>query len=128
MGRTTSIPVNFLSMLTPPSGGKAWLTMYSGQVVFAQLMELLPRHEFDTCVKRYDGEYGVRGFSCRDQFLCMAYAQLTYRESLRDIETCLRSHQPKLYHAGFRSGSPGARLPMPIGCDDWRSMPISLRY
>ena len=88
-------------MLTPPSGGKAWFTMYSGQVVFAQLMELLPRHEFDTCVRRYNGEYGVRGFSCRDQFLCMAYAQLTYRESLRDIETCLRSHQPKLYHAGF---------------------------
>jgi hypothetical protein len=76
--------------------------MYSGQVVFAQLMDLLPRHEFNTCLRRYDGEYGVRGFSCRDQFLCMAYAQLTFRESLRDIETCLRSHQPKPYHAGFR--------------------------
>ena len=66
--------------------------MYSGQVVFAQLMELLPRHEFDTCVRRYDGEHGVRGFSCRDQFLCMAYAQLTFRESLRDIETVSYTH------------------------------------
>jgi len=59
--------------------------MYSGQVVFAQLMEHLPPHEFDTCVRRYDGESGVRGSSCRDQFLCMAYARLTYRESQRDI-------------------------------------------
>jgi IS4 transposase len=77
--------------------------MYSGEVVFAQLMEFLPRHEFNRCVRRYRGDYRVRGFSCRDQFLSMAFAQLTYRESLRDIETCLRALQPKLYHAGFRS-------------------------
>ncbi len=107
-------------MLTPPSGGKAWFTMYSGQVVFAQLMELLPRHEFDTCVRRYDGEYGVRGFSCRDQFLCMAYAQLTYRESLRDIETCLRSHRPKLYHAGFRGRIARSTLADANRVRDWR--------
>ena len=94
--------------------------MYSGQVVFAQLMELLPRHEFDTCVRRYDGEYGVRGFSCRDQFLCMAYAQLTYRESLRDIETCLRSHQPKLYHAGFRGRIARSTLADADRVRDWR--------
>src|SRR5665647_763027 len=107
-------------MLASPSGGKAWLTMYSGQVVFAQLMELLPRHEFDTCVSRYDGEYGVRGFSCRDQFLCMAYAQLTYRESLRDIETCLRSHRPKLYHAGFRGRIARSTLADANRERDWR--------
>jgi Domain of unknown function (DUF4372) len=94
--------------------------MYSGQVVFAQLMELLPRHEFDTCVRRYDGEYGVRGFSCRDQFLCMAYAQLTYRESLRDIETCLRSDRPKLYHAGFRGRIARSTLANANRERDWR--------
>ncbi|CAN5885734.1 hypothetical protein BH23PLA1_BH23PLA1_20210 [soil metagenome] len=71
--------------------------MSSGQVVFAQRMDLLPRHEFHTCVKRYNGEYRVREFSCRDQFLCMAYAQLTFRESLRDVEICLRSQPSKLY-------------------------------
>ncbi len=77
--------------------------MYSESLVFAQLMEFLPRHEFNKCVNRYQGDYRVNNFSCRDQFLCMAFAQLTYRESLRDIETCLRALQPKLYHAGFRS-------------------------
>ena len=77
--------------------------MYSGQIVFAQLMEFLPRQEFNRCVQRYRGDARNRGFSCRDQFLAMAFAQLTYRESLRDIETCLRALGPKLYHAGFRS-------------------------
>jgi hypothetical protein len=77
--------------------------MFTGQLIFAQLMEFIPRHEFNACVRRYRGDYRSRGFSCRDQFLCMAFAQLTFRESLRDIETCLRSVQPKLYHAGFRS-------------------------
>ena len=76
--------------------------MHSGQLVFAQLMEFLPRHEFNACVRRYRGNRRQRGFSCRDQFLCMAFAQLTFRESLRDIETCLRALGPKLYHAGFR--------------------------
>ena len=94
--------------------------MYSGQIVFSQLMELLSRHEFNTCVRRYDGEYGVRGFSCRDQFLCMAYAQLTFRESLRDIETCLRSHRPKLYHAGFRGRIARSTLADANRSRDWR--------
>lgn len=76
--------------------------MFAGQLVFAQLMELLPRHDFNACVRRYRGDYRARGFTCRDQFLCMAFAQLTFRESLRDIETCLRSVESKLYHAGFR--------------------------
>ena len=94
--------------------------MYSGQIVFSQLMELLSRHEFNTCVRRYDGEYGVRGFSCRDQFLCMAYAQLTFRESLRNIETCLRSHRPKLYHAGFRGRIARSTLADANRSRDWR--------
>jgi hypothetical protein len=77
--------------------------MYSAQVVFAQVMDFLPRHEFNSCVRRYGGNRRPRGFTCRDQFLCLAFAQLTFRESLRDIETCLRAVGPKLYHAGFRS-------------------------
>jgi len=78
--------------------------MYDGQIVFAQLMGWVPRRPFDACVRRYRGDHRVRRFSCRDQFLCMAFAQLTSRESLRDIETCLRAMGPKLYHAGFRGG------------------------
>jgi len=77
--------------------------MYDGQIVFSQLMQWVPRRPFDTCVRRYHGQRRVRRFSCRDQFLCMAFAQLTCRESLRDIETCLRAMGSKLYHAGFRS-------------------------
>jgi hypothetical protein len=76
--------------------------MNSGKIVFSQVMEFLPLHEFRKCVKRYDGEYKVKSFSCMDQFLCMAFAQLTYRESLRDIESCLRSMRTRLYHMGIR--------------------------
>ena len=76
--------------------------MNSGETVFAQLIQHLPRYEFNQCVLRYHGNHKVRSFSCMDQFLCMAFAQLTYRESLRDIVTCLNSHRPKLYHMGFR--------------------------
>lgn len=77
--------------------------MHNGRTIFSQLMDFLPRHEFNKCVKKYEGNYRIRRFSCFDQFLCMAFAQLTYRESLRDIETCLRALQPKLYHTGIRS-------------------------
>jgi len=77
--------------------------MDPGKLVFAQLMDFVPRHDFDACVRRHGGDSRPRGFSCRDQFLCMAFAQLTFRESLRDIETCLRALERKLYHAGFRS-------------------------
>jgi hypothetical protein len=94
--------------------------MYSGEVVFAQLMEFLPRHQFNRCVRRYRGAYRVRGFSCRDQFLAMAFAQLTYRESLRDIETCLRALQPKLYHAGFRGKIARNTLANANKHRDWR--------
>ncbi len=76
--------------------------MHEGSLVFAQLMDFVPKRDFDECVKRYRGNYHMKEFSCRDQFLAMAFAQLTYRESLRDIETCLNALQPKLYHAGFR--------------------------
>jgi hypothetical protein len=76
--------------------------MDPGKLVFAQLMDFLPRRAFDACVRRYGGDHRPRGFSCRDQFLCLSFAQLTFRESLRDIETCLRAVEPKLYHAGFR--------------------------
>ena len=69
--------------------------MYTGQIVFSQLMDFLPRYEFNQCVSRYQGNYRLRKFSCLDQFLCMAFAQLTYRESLRDIQTCLRALQPQ---------------------------------
>jgi transposase len=78
--------------------------MNTGRTIFAQVMELLPLAEFRRCVERYDGDYKVQSFSCLDQFLSLAYAQLTYRESLRDIETCLRAHARQLYHMGFRGG------------------------
>jgi hypothetical protein len=78
------------------------LPMNAGKTVFAQILEHLPRYEFDKFVKQYEGNHRVRKFPCYDQFLCLAYAQLTYRESLRDIETCLNSHHEKLYHIGFR--------------------------
>ena len=66
-------------------------------------MEFVPLRAFRACVARYGGEYKVRSFSCLDQFLTLAFAQLTHRESLRDIETALRAMEPKLYHMGFRS-------------------------
>jgi len=76
--------------------------MNSGRTVFAQLMDFLPLHEFRKCVRSHRGEHKVRSFTCLDQFLAMAFTQLTFRESLRDIETCLRAMGHKLYHSGFR--------------------------
>jgi hypothetical protein len=76
--------------------------MNVGRTVFAQLMDFVPTYEFHQCVERYNGNYKVKTFSCWDQFLCMAFAQLTYRESLRDIEACLRYASTKLYHMGIR--------------------------
>lgn len=94
--------------------------MDPGKLVFAQLMDFLPRHDFHTCVRRYGGDRRPRGFSCRDQFLCLAFAQLTFRESLRDIETCLRSFRPKLYHAGFRGNISRSTLADANRVHDWR--------
>lgn len=78
--------------------------MHIGKLVFAQLMDHLPMQTFRRCVNRYDGNHKIKSFSCLDQFLCMCFAQLTYRESLRDIEACLRAQQEKHYHMGFRGG------------------------
>ena len=94
--------------------------MDPGKLVFAQLMDFLPRRNFDACVRRYGGDRRPRGFTCRDQFLCLAFAQLTFRESLRDIETCLRAFQPKLYHAGFRGNVSRSTLADANRTHDWR--------
>src|SRR3990170_7452372 len=77
--------------------------MHEGKTVFSQVMEFLPLKAFHRCVDKYKGEYKVKSFSCLDQFYSMAFAQLTYRESLRDIEACLQAQQNKLYHMGIRS-------------------------
>jgi hypothetical protein len=80
---------------------KDWL-MNTDRIIFSQIMDFIPKHQFNQCVRRYRGNFRLRKFSCFDQFLCMAFAQLAFKESLRDIETCLRAMKPKLYHAGFR--------------------------
>lgn len=94
--------------------------MHTGRIIFSQLMDFLPKHEFNKCVHRYQGNHWIRTFSCFDQFLCMAFAQLTYRESLRDIETCLRAMQPKLYHAGIRGRVSRSTLADANEKRDWR--------
>lgn len=76
--------------------------MNTGKIIFSQIMDHLPLNEFRKCIRRYQGDYKVKSFSCLDQYLCMSFAQLTYRQSLRDIEACLRSMQNKLYHMGIR--------------------------
>ncbi|MDH4086562.1 MAG: IS4 family transposase [Nitrospira sp.] len=92
--------------------------MNHGKLVFAQLMQHLPLTTFRRCVTRYRGERKVQSFSCLDQFLCMAFAQLTFRESLRDIEACLRAQHSKLYHLGIRSTV--ARNTLANAVLDWR--------
>jgi Domain of unknown function (DUF4372)/Transposase DDE domain len=94
--------------------------MYAGKLVFAQVMDHLPLHRFRRCVERYRGEHKVRRFSCLDQFLCMAFAQLTYRESLREVEICLRAQRAKLYHMGFRSVVARNTLSNANRVRDWR--------
>ncbi len=94
--------------------------MNTGRTIFSQLMDLLPLPEFRRCVERYRGDYKVQSFSCLDQFLCLAFAQLTYRESLRDIEACLRAQQAKLYHMGFRGRISRTTLADANEQRDWR--------
>jgi hypothetical protein len=94
--------------------------MNAGRTVFSQIMELLPLPELQQCVQRYRGDYKVQSFSCLDQFLSMAFAQLSYRESLRDIEACLRAMQPRLYHMGFRSTVARNTLAHANETRDWR--------
>lgn len=94
--------------------------MNSGQTVFRQLLQFLPRHDFNLCVRSYRGDYRARSFSTFDQFLCLAYAQMSGRESLRDIETCLNSHREKLYHVGFRGSVSRSTLADANERRDWR--------
>ncbi len=94
--------------------------MNSGQTIFSQIMEYLLSYEFRLCVKRYRGQYKIKSFSCWDQFLCMSFAQLTYRESLRDIQACLRGNQQKLYHMGFRGNISRNTLAHANQIRDWR--------
>ncbi len=94
--------------------------MNSGRTVFSQLMGFLPDREFRRCVHRYDGDHRLREFSCWDQYLTMAFAQLTYRESLRDIEACLRSLHGKLYHMGFHGRVARSTVADANESRDWR--------
>lgn len=94
--------------------------MNTPSTVFAQIMAFLPMHEFRKCVRRYRGDYKVKRFSCLDQFLCLAFAQLTYRESLRDIVSCLRTMKNRLYHMGIRSPVSRNNLAHANEMRDWR--------
>ena len=94
--------------------------MNQGQTIFSQIMSYIPKYSFDSCVKKYRGNYKVQSFTCWEQFLAMTFAQLTYRESLRDIETCLRAMQNKLYHIGIRSKISRSTLADANQNRDWR--------
>src|ERR1700692_3404785 len=94
--------------------------MYSGKTVFAQLMDCLPSSTFSRLVARYGGDYDVRTFPCVEQYRAMAFAQLTYRESLRDIEVCLSAQPSKLYHMGFREPVRRSTLADANEARDWR--------
>ncbi len=94
--------------------------MFAGKLVFAQVMEFAPWHTFRRAVEKHCGDFNVRSFSCLDQFLCMAFAQLTYRESLRDIEACLRSQSAKLYHLGIRGKVSRSAIADANETRDWR--------
>jgi len=94
--------------------------MHIGRIVFSQLVDFLPKKQFDKCVRKYRGNRRIKAFSCFDQYLCMAFAQITYRQSLRDIETCLRAMQPKLYHCGIRGNVSRTTLAKANEHRDWR--------
>ena len=94
--------------------------MYTSKLVFSQVIDHLPIHTFRRCVVRYQGNRYVKSFSCLDQYLCMAFAQLTYRESLRAIEACLRAQKDKLYHMGIRGGVSKSTLADANEARDWR--------
>lgn len=94
--------------------------MYDGRFIFSQLMDFLPRHQFNRCVAQYQGNYRARTFSCYDQWLCMAFAQLTYRSSLRDSIICLEVLSPKLYHVGIRGSVSRSTLAEANEKRDWR--------
>ena len=94
--------------------------MYQGRTVLSQVLDFFPMHQFRQCVSRYGGNKGVRTFTCLDQFICMAFAQLTYRESLRDIQCCLRAMKEKLYHIGIRGNVSRSTLADANEKRDWR--------
>lgn len=94
--------------------------MHAGKLVFSQLMDHLPIDTFHRCVKRYNGNHKIKSFTCLDQYLCMAFAQLTHREGLRGIEACLRAQSKKLYHMGFRGGISRNNLSNANKVRDWR--------
>jgi len=94
--------------------------MYLGKLVFTQIIDHLPLHTFRRCIHRYDGNRYIKRFSCQDQYRCMAFAQLTYRESLRDIEACLKAQSHKLYHMGIRSNVARSTLADANEKRDWR--------
>ena len=94
--------------------------MFSGEYIFSQVMDHLPMHTFRKCVDQYSGNRYVKSFNCFDQFLCMAFGQLTHRESLRDIEICLRAHKSKLYHIGIRGGISRNTFSNANKTRDWR--------
>ena len=94
--------------------------MYTGRLVFSQLMDFLPMEQFRRCVNRYHGNHYIKSFSCLDQFLCMSFAQLSYKESLRDIESCLRAMENKLYQMGIRANISRSTLADANENRDWR--------
>jgi transposase len=94
--------------------------MFAGRLIFKQVMDLMPLPVFRRCVEKYKGDFNVKTFSCLDQFLCMAFAQITHRESLRDIEICLRSQKKKLYHMGIRGRVSRSTLAEANEKRDWR--------
>ena len=94
--------------------------MFSGKLIFAQVMDHLPMHTLRRCIQRYGGNQYIKNFTCQDQYRCMAFAQFTYRESLRDIETCLRAQSAKLYHLGIRGKVSRSTLADANEKRDWR--------
>ena len=94
--------------------------MFSGKLIFSQVMDHLPMHTLRRCIRRYDGNQYIKNFTCQDQYRCMAFAQFTYRESLRDIETCLRAQSAKLYHLGIRGKVSRSTLADANEKRDWR--------
>src|SRR5210317_443582 len=94
--------------------------MNNGRIVFSQIMDYFPRRRFKSCVDRYRGDHRVKTFTCLDQFYCMTFAQLTGRESLRDIEACLRAAGPKLYHAGMKARVSRTTLAKANEQRDWK--------
>jgi hypothetical protein len=101
--------------------------MNLGKTVFSQLMSLLPDDEFNKCVARYNGDYRIKEFTCKEHFLVMSFAQLTYRDSLRDIESCLQAMSKKLYHSGIQNRWLETHSPKPMSAEIGESMPILLR-